>query len=242
MLPAGAEDRKMSTVYAYSAQSILALLAGLAVAHAQTDALFSVDFEELDIGFEPTGFSTALTGEGGPANWVVEADDASIGKSNVLMQKSNEKKSYRFPLCVFKDFVAKNVELTVRFKPLSGQIDQAAGLVWRYQDENNYYVVRANALEDNVVLYKMEDGKRSDLRPIGSGLFAYGKSVPVPRDRWSILRVVVMGTKFAVSLNEQHLFDVEDETFPDGGRVGLWTKADSVTSFDDFSITALDQS
>ena len=231
----------MSTVCAFSAQSILTILAGLAVAHAQTDALFSVDFEEMDVGLQPAGFSTALTGEGGPANWVVEAHDASTGESNVLVQRSNEKKSYRFPLCVYEDFVATNVDLTVRFKPISGQIDQAAGLVWRYQDANNYYVVRANALEDNVVLYKMEDGKRSDLRPTGSGLFAYGKSAPVLIDQWSILRVVVIGAEFAVYLNDEYLFNVEDETFPGGGRIGLWTKADSVTSFDDFTITALDQ-
>lgn len=230
----------MSTVCAFSAQSILALLAGLAVAHAQTAALFSVDFEEMDVGLQPTGFSTALTGDGGPANWVVEPRDASSGEANVLVQRSNEKINYRFPLCVYEDFVAKNVELTVRFRPMFGQIDQAAGMVWRYRDTNNYYVARANALEDNVVLYKMEDGKRSDLRPTGSGLFAYGKTAAVPMDQWSTLRVVVIGEKFSVYLNDEHLFDVEDETFPEGGRVGLWTKADSVTSFDDFTITALD--
>ena len=231
----------MSTVRAFSAQSILTLLAGLGVAHAQTGALFSVDFEEMDVGLQPTGFSIALTGEGGPANWVVEPHDASIGEANVLVQRSDEKINYRFPLCVYEDFVAKNVELKVRFRPISGQIDQAAGMVWRYQDANNYYVARANALEHNVVLYKMEDGNRSDLRPTGSGLFTYGKSAPVPRDQWSTLRVVVIGENFAVYLNDEHLFDVEDETFSEGSRVGLWTKADSVTSFDDFTITALDQ-
>jgi hypothetical protein len=87
----------------------------------------------------------------------------------------------------------------------------------------------------------MEDGKRSDLKPTGSWPFAYGKSAPVPRDQWSTLRVVVRGAKFDVYLNDEQLFDVEDETFAEGGRVGLWTKADSVTSFDDFTITALDQ-
>jgi hypothetical protein len=230
----------VSTVCAFAAQCILPLLAGLAIAHAQTDALFSVDFEEVDVGFHPVGFSTALTGEGGPANWVVEAHDASTGVSNVLTQRSNEKTNYRFPLCIYEGFVGKNVALTVRFKPISGRIDQAAGLVWRYQDANNYYVVRANALEDNVVLYKMEDGKRSDLKPIGAGRFSYGENAPVPDDQWSSLSVVVLGPKFTVALNGEHLFDVEDETFREAGRVGLWTKADSVTSFDDFTITGSD--
>ena len=240
MVVASLVDKMMSTVCAFSSQSILTLLAGLAVADAQTAALFSVDFEEMDVGLQPTGFSTELTGEGGPPNWVVETHNASTGDSNVLVQRSNEEKSYRFPLCIYEDFVAKNVELTVRFRPLSGQIDQAAGMVWRYQDANNYYVARANALEDNVVLYKMEDGKRSDLRPTGSGLLTYVKSARVPKDQWSTLRVVVISGKFSAYLNDEHLFDVENETFPEGGRVGLWTKADSVTSFDDFTITALD--
>jgi hypothetical protein len=241
ILPAGVEARKVLTVCNFAANSILALLAGFTVAHAQTDALFSVDFEEMDVGLQPTGFSTALIGKGSPANWVIEADDATTGVSKVLTQRSNEETNYRFPVCIYEDFVGKNVALTVRFKPISGQIDQAAGLVWRYQDANNYYVVRANALEDNVVLYKMKDGKRSDLRPTGSWPFAYGKSAPVPREQWSTLRVIVMGAKFAVYLNDEYLFDVKDQTFPEGGRVGLWTKADSVTSFDDFTITALEQ-
>ena len=231
----------MLTVCTFAAQSMLTLLAGLAVAHAQTDVPFNVDFEEMDVGLPPTGFSTALTGKGSPANWVIEAHDAVTGVSKVLTQRSNEETNYRFPLCIYEGFVGKDVALTVRFKPISGQTDQAAGLVWRYQDANNYYVVRANALEDNVVLYKMEDGKRSDLKPTGSWPFAYGKSTPVPRDQWSTLRVVVRGAKFAVYLNDEQLFDVEDKTFAEGGRVGLWTKADSITSFDDFTITALDQ-
>ena len=228
-------------MFAFAAQSILAILAGLAVAHAQTDAPFRVDFEEMDVGAQPTGFSTALTGKGSPATWVIEVHGAATGVSKVLTQRSNEETNYRFPVCIFENFVSKNVALTVRFKPISGQIDQAAGLVWRYQDANNYYVVRANALEDNVVLYKMKDGKRSDLKPTGSWPFAYGKSAPVPREQWSTLRVIVMGAKFAVYLNDEYLFDVKDETFPGGGRVGLWTKADSVTSFDNFTITALEQ-
>jgi hypothetical protein len=231
---------KVSTIYALAALSLPALLAGLVVAHAQADAPFSIDFEGMDVGAQPTGFSTAITGKGPPAIWVIEDHGAATGVSKVLTQSSNEETNYRFPVCIYEDFVGKNVALTVRFKPVSGQIDQAAGLVWRYKNANNYYVVRANALEDNVVLYKMKDGKRSDLKPTGSWPFAYGKSAPVPGEKWSTLHVLVQGEKFAVYLNDEHLFDVEDETFPEGGRVGLWTKADSITSFDDFTITGLD--
>ena len=97
--------------------------------------------------------------------------------------------SYRFPVCVVDAVVAVDLDLSVRFKPVSGAGDQAAGLVWRYRDPDNYYIVRANALENNVVLYKVEKGKRTDLDPRG-GAFAYGKKARVPSGTWSTLRVV----------------------------------------------------
>jgi hypothetical protein len=119
-------------------------------------------------------------------------------------------------------------------------VDQAAGLVWRYQDGKNYYIVRANALENNVVLYKVENGKRADLKPVGFGLFAYGKKAKVLREQWNELQVMTKGKRFDVSLNGESLFTVEDETFSQPGRVGLWTKADSVTYFDNLTIESYD--
>jgi hypothetical protein len=126
--------------------------------------------------------------------------------------------------------------VSVRFKPVRGAVDRAAGLVWRYRDPDNYYVVRANALEGNVVLYKVADGKRSDLDPRGAGLFTYGKKAEVPSEAWSTLRVVAQGSVFRVFLNGRELFEVEDSTFTGSGKVGVWTKADSVTYFDDLEV------
>jgi len=101
-------------------------------------------------------------------------------------------------------------------------------------------VVRANALEDNVVMYKLENGKRSDIDPVGSGFFAYGKKANVVTSEWQQLRVVVKGNYFEVYLNDKHLFDVEDDTFTASGKIGLWTKADAYTLFDDLSIDILE--
>jgi hypothetical protein len=126
----------------------------------------------------------------------------------------------------------------VKFKPVSGEVDRAAGLVWRYRDENNYYIVRANALEDNVVLYKVEEGKRTSLAPKGTPQGTYGVDREVPSGRWSALKVVVEGPSFTVFFDGEKLFEVEDKTFTGAGRVGLWTKADSVTYFDDFEVLA----
>jgi hypothetical protein len=143
--------------------------------------------------------------------------------------------SYRFPVAVFTDLSTSDVDISVRFRPVSGRVDQAAGLVWRYLDANNYYIVRANALEGNVVLYKLENGKRTDLPLKGSGR-TYGKKALVPSNAWSQLGVTVRGPSFTVSLNGQGLYEVEDQTFTRPGKIGLWTKADSVTYFDDLTI------
>jgi hypothetical protein len=154
---------------------------------------------------------------------------------NVLAQINADPVSYRFPLCVYDGFIAKDVDVSVKFKPVSGQEDQAAGIVWRYQDPDNYYIVRANANENNVVLYKVEKGRRTDLPLVGKGR-TYGAKAPIPSGEWGTLRVVATGSRFEVYSNGVKLFEVEDTTFPVAGKVGLWTKADSVTLFDDLTI------
>jgi len=192
----------------------------------------TIDFESFQTGEPPPGFSIAVTG-GAAATWVVQDDPTA---HHVLAQTSSDRTSGRFPLCIYDGFSGGDVTVSVRFKAIAGTVDQAAGIVWRYQDADNYYIVRANALEDNVVLYKVEKGKRTDLKPVGSWPLAYGKKVKVPTGQWHTLQVVARGPRFGVSLNGEHLFDVEDGTFVAPGKVGLWTKTDSVTAFDDLRI------
>lgn len=214
---------------------LLALaLACLALAPAATAEV--LDFEKDPAGEPPAGFTLAQTGSGASPRWRVEEDASAPSGKQVLIDRSADATRSRFPLAVYDKASLADATISVRFKPLSGSIDQAAGIVWRYRDPENYYVVRANALEDNVVLYKVERGKRSDLDPVGSGLFAYGKKTPVGSGTWQELRVEVRGDLFRVSLDGTHLFDVQDTTFMAPGKVGLWTKADSVTAFDDLSI------
>jgi hypothetical protein len=204
---------------------------------AQTPTRRVIDFESDTSGQPPSGFSFALTGTGRPGVWVVRKDDAAADRGNVLAQTDADRTSYRFPIAVLNDVTTKDVDVSVRFRPVSGGVDQAAGLVWRYQDANNYYIVRANALEGNVVLYKVEKGKRTDLPLKGSGR-TYGKKAGVPKNTWSQLGITVRGTLFTVSLNGQGLYEVEDTTFTGAGKVGLWTKADSMTYFDDLTVVA----
>jgi hypothetical protein len=198
----------------------------------------AIDFNSDKVGQQPNGFTAALSGNGKPGVWTIIRDEAAPESGNVLAQTDADPTSYRFPVSVFDGFSAKDVDVSVRFKPVSGKKDQAAGIVWRYKDKDNYYIVRANALENNVVLYKVENGKRTDLPLKGEGR-TYGKKTPVPGGQWSTLRVVARGNLFEVYFNDAKLYEVEDETFKDAGKVGLWTKADSVTYFDDLKITPL---
>jgi hypothetical protein len=191
-----------------------------------------VDFSDDTIGQPPKGFEFGHTARtGAPGRWIVQAE----GTNKYLVQTDPDSTRSRFPVAVLSNVSTADVDLSVRFKPLSGRVDQAAGLVWRYRDEDNYYIVRANALENNVVLYKVETGKRTDLPLKGEGR-TYGKKAAVPANQWSTLRVVVTGPLFEVHLNGAKLYEVEDATFKLAGKVGVWTKADSVTRFDDLTV------
>ena len=187
-------------------------------------------------GAPPKDFSVALTGEGPDAIWQLqEAVGAPSGRF-VVAQTSKDPTDNRFPLLVYDKASATDLDLQVKFKPVSGTSDQAAGLVWRYIDKNNYYIVRANALESNVVLYIVRNGERIDLPVKGLGR-TYGAKVPtISKAAWSTLAVSVKGRTFAVSFNGRPLYEVEDGTFAKAGKAGLWTKSDSVMLFDDLTI------
>lgn len=202
------------------------------------EAALKIDFENAAAGAPPTGFIFARTGRGEEGRWEVAAVDGAPSGGKVLVQTSADATGFRFPLAIHDGFTGRDVDLAVHFKPVSGNVDQAAGLVWRYRDADNYYIVRANALEDNVVLYKVENGKRIDLDVKGGGR-TYGVKTEVPAGDWGELRVIASGRLFTVYLDGRELFEVEDDTFREAGRVGLWTKADSVTQFDDLRVAAL---
>ncbi|MEK7754833.1 MAG: family 16 glycoside hydrolase [Acidobacteriota bacterium] len=215
-------------------RKLLAILSGpvfVALGSAQT-----LRFDSDAVGSVPPGWTVAMTHAGGAPKWQVLNDDSAPSKPNVLAQVSTDPTSGRFPLAIYEKAGLKDGALTVKFKPVSGARDQAAGLVWRYRDPDNYYIVRANALENNVVLYKVESGKRISLAPKGAPTKTYGVKHPVPSGVWSTLSVSFQGHLFTVSLNGHKLFEVEDSTFTEAGKVGLWTKADSVTHFDDFQV------
>jgi hypothetical protein len=207
--------------------SLAALASILVAAEAVATEPSRIDFETGAIEGAPPGFTAELTGKGKPVRWVVLEDPSAPAGPKVVAETSGDSTSNRFPLAVLDGFEAKDVEVSVRFKPVAGAVDQVAGLLVRLRDADNYYIARANALENNVRLYRVVDGRRQQ--------FA-GVDVPVPNGHWQTLTLRVDGDRFAVALDGKELFQAIDRTFSNAGRVGLWTKADSLTHFDDLAI------
>ena len=192
-----------------------------------TNAAFAetIGFDSDSPGSLPPAWREGVTGSGSP-KWSVAKDDSAPSKPNVLRQSG----SGTFPWCVLKDARVENGFVEVRFKPVAGKADQAGGVVWRWKDSDNYYVARANALEDNVSLYHTSAGKRITIKYVDA---------PVAKNAWHTLRVEFSGKRIRVTLDGKSYIDVEDAHIAGPGAVGVWTKADSVTSFDDFSFGGL---
>jgi hypothetical protein len=195
----------------------------------QSDTIF--DFENYANNKLPENWSQYFTGRGDTTNWKIIEDEGN----KVLAQLSQDRPNYHFNEIVFDGFKTKNVEMEVKMKGVKGKMDQGGGFVWRFQNADNYYVVRANPLEDNVVLYKVKDGRRTDLPVFGKGR-TYGVDVKPLGNNWNSLKIIVEDDLFSVFLNGEEIFKVQDTTFENAGKVGLWTKADAVTYFDNLII------
>jgi hypothetical protein len=181
----------------------------------------STGFDTDPAGALPAGWVGGLTGRGTP-RWTVEPLPDAPSKPHVLKQSG----SGTFPWCVRSGVSIADGFVETRFKPVSGKEDQAGGVVWRWKDGDNYYVARANALEDNVSLYYTENGSRKTIQYVDA---------PVPGNVWHLLRVEFSGTRIKVMLDGNGYIEVNDARIAGAGSVGVWTKADSVTLFDDFS-------
>jgi hypothetical protein len=196
-------------------------LASLAfTAIAASSSADTVTFDNFKTGAAPPGWTATQTGSGS-AKWSVEKDDSAPSKPNVLKQSGQA----TFPVCIKNDTNLKDGFVEVKFKPVAGREDQAGGVIWRVQDANNYYIARANALEDNVTIYHTINGKRVAFKSINT---------KVTSGVWHTLRVDFEGNKFTVTFDGNRVIEATDESFANAGKVGVWTKADSVTEFDNF--------
>jgi len=181
----------------------------------------TVNFDNFKTGLPPPGWTATKTGSG-TAKWTVEPDDTAPSKPNVLKQSGQA----TYPVCIQDDTSLKDGFVEVKFKPISGKEDQAGGLVWPVKDSNNYYIARANALEDNVTIYHTINGRRTEKKRTNT---------KVASNTWHTLRVDFQDNHLTVTFDGKKAIEWDDDTFKHAGQVGVWTKADSVTLFDDFS-------
>lgn len=197
--------------------TVLALKAGTAMAE-------TISFENGKPGALPAGWKAGVTGFGNP-HWRIYEDNTAPSGKRVLLQSGHGD----YPWCVKADTAIVNGYVRVKFKPISGRRDQAGGVVWRWQNGDNYYIARANALENNVSLYYTQKGRRITIKYVDA---------PVEPGRWHTLRIDFNGTSITVTLNGVTYIDAKDDHIAGAGAVGVWTKADSVTAFDDFEFAA----
>ncbi len=203
------------------------LLAALTFACAAAEArVIRLASPEAVAGAPTDSCRPALTGQGGPVAWQV----LLVHNRAALAEGSRVAVDNRFPICIVEDVKALDVELSVSFTPIAGKIDQAAGLIFRVKDANNYYVARANALENNVNLYHVTNGVRRQIA---------GVDVSVPNGKTQQLAIRMEGNTIKVSLDGRALIEVVDRTIQSPGAVGLWTKADSLTAFYELAIAVI---
>ena len=215
-------------IFAATALACAIACAGSVEGLTETGAIM-IAIDKMTLGAEPADFDFARTGQGGPARWAVTSDP-SAAAGLAIEQTSTDTTDYRFPLAIYRPVSASDVEATVRFKAVAGKVDQAGGIAVRVSDPDNYYVVRANALEDNVRFYRMVKGRREQIE---------GANTKVTANAWHQLGLRAEGQRFTITFDGKQLFTATDRTFAGAGKVALWTKADSVTRFDRIEIRTL---
>jgi hypothetical protein len=194
------------------------------------NATTQIDISRMNPGLAPDDFTFWRTGDGDVGDWRV-VEDPTASNRQAIAQTSSDTTDYRFPLAVYRPISGKNLDVVVRFKPVGGQVDQAGGIVVRVTTPDDYYVVRANALEDNVNFYRVVNGERRQIK---------GANAKVASNEWHTLGLRAEDDRFTISFDGEQLFAAEDSTFAKAGKVALWTKADSVTHFDMIAITPLE--
>jgi Domain of Unknown Function (DUF1080) len=189
----------------------------------------TVMFGKADADKLPGGWTADKTGKGEGSVWKVVADDTAPSRSGYVLAQTAESPSGLFNLCVLDSSNYKDLELSVQFKAVRGKNDQGGGLVWRYRDADNYYIARMNPLEDNFRVYKVVAGRRVQLET--------KEGLKVPAGEWHTIKIEHKGDQIECSLDGKKYLEAKDSTFKDAGKVGLWTKSDAQTYFDDFKVS-----
>ena len=209
-----------------STVSVVAILGTALIAGEEKTRAFK--FKKDDLGKVPAGWKADKTGTGEGSVWKLVADDTAPSKTGLVLAQTAESPNGLFNICVAEDTKYKNVAISVAFKAIKGKLDQGGGIVWRYKDANNYYIARMNPLEDNFRVYKTVNGKRIQL--------AAKEELKVPVGEWHRMKIEHKGDHIECYLDGKQYLDVKDDTFKEAGKIGLWSKADAQSYFDDLTV------
>jgi len=180
-----------------------------------------INFDTAPLGQTPPGWSAS-------SHWEILKDQSAPTQPYVLAQKADDSSDHRNPLAILNSVMLDDGEMSVRIKPVAGHGIQGGGLIWRYRDENNYYLARADVQEKTVSVYKVQNGHAALLLP--------GVRRDIPSNSWSTLKVSARANRFQVYMDHRRILQGWDNTFRGPGKVGLWSAAEAVTYFDDFRV------
>ena len=195
-----------------------------------------LDFDKVQPGTAPPDWSFATTHRGMPGRWVVQPDAGAPSVPNVFAQLAADRVPIRYALALYDKGYCKNGDLSVEMKIISGKATQTGGLVWRYQDPNNYYLLTISADEDTIAVLKVQDGHPTPIAKLGPGLKAFQVSHKIEPQEWNVLRVDFQATHMTVYFDHRKVMDAEDSTFLTPGKTGLWTRGDTIAYFDNFRL------
>jgi Domain of Unknown Function (DUF1080) len=207
----------------------IALLIAPALLPAAGDKARTFTFAKDDVGKLPRGWKADHTGKGEGSVWKVVADDTAPSKTGYALAQTAEGPKQFFNLCVAEDTNYTDLELNVAFKAIKGKEDQGGGVVWRYKDADNYYICRMNPLEDNFRVYKVVGGVRMELATTKD-------DVKVPASEWHTIKATMKGDAIECFLDGKKYLEAKDDTFKGAGKVGLWSKADAQSHFDNLTV------
>lgn len=201
----------------------------------------NVNFDNLKPGSFPPFWTATATGRSDPAQWEIRRDSTAPSSPNVFAQVSGVASIAEFPLAIFDKVICRDGDLSVKFKiGATARRLKAAGLVWRYQDPQNYYLMQFRVDERNIGLFRVQNGQLHPLPVLRGRPGDVGVSHDLRTDQWYVAKIIFRGSSFRVFFGNRQLFDSMDDSLPTAGKTGLWTRGGTVASFDDFHIDRTD--
>lgn len=197
----------------------------------------AVNFDKLRPGTVPPNWTLSATGPANPARWEIVFDKTAPSRGNVFSEMSGVSNDSESPLAIYDKVICRDGDLSVKFKIVpNARRAKAVGIVWRYQDPQNYYLLELSVDQRNIALYRIENGQRRPVPVLHGRAGDVGVSHDLRTGKWYETKVMFRGDRFKVLFDNRELFNAVDDSLQTPGKTGLWTRGGTVASFDDYRI------